>query len=152
MPLPYRHTYSAYQRLDLPPYSAIQVQYTPPSVVTGFTATGGQGLVTLSWNPVDDSTFAYYKVYRNGVEINTIFNINANSYTDSGLADSTTYNYQISAFNTIDEEGSRSSASATTIPPAPGFTEAILILTLGIGLIIVVFRFDAKLKKPIPPK
>jgi hypothetical protein len=138
--------------LDLPPYSAKQVTYIPPSVVTGFSATGGQGVVSLSWNPVSDYSFAYYQIYRNGVPIKKIYNKNANSYKDSGLADSTTYTYRISVFNSIDEEGPRSTASATTKSPSPGFTETILITTLAIGVIIVIYKFNKKVKQPIQPK
>lgn len=117
--------------------------------MTGFTATGGQNLVSLSWNPVDDSTFAYYKIYRNGVEINTIYNINTNSYTDSGLADSVTYNYQISVFNTIDEEGPKSSASATTLPPPviPATPGIYLIMIVSFGIVGLLINRKTKKRK-----
>lgn len=81
-----------------------------PDVTSGLAApTGLSGTVTgtsiaLTWNAVSGATS--YKVYRNGVLAASPV---TNAYTDTGLAASTSYSYQVSA---VDENGEESVLSA----------------------------------------
>jgi hypothetical protein len=81
-----------------------------PTVTSGLAApTGLAGTVTgtsiaLTWNAVSGA--ASYKVYRNGILSASPV---TNAYTDSGLAVSTSYSYQVSA---VDENGEESVLSA----------------------------------------
>jgi subtilisin len=77
--------------------------------------------INLSW--ADGSNFEDgFKIERwNGSsysQINTV-GANANSYTDSGLAASTTYKYLIKAYNSAGDSGYSNESSARTLPPPP---------------------------------
>nr|WP_144049974.1 fibronectin type III domain-containing protein [Halorubrum sp. C191] len=70
-----------------------------------------------------------YRVYRdtsagvNRTQANEVADLSANteSYTDTGLTDSTEYHYVIEAY-TVDDTATTAEASATTIPAAPSGT------------------------------
>gem|GEM_PF-484728 len=76
----------------------------PPTVPVGLTASGvAAGSATLSWSASTDlpnnpgaTGVGGYTVYRNGVRIATV---TGTSYSDSGLSASTTYSYQVAAFD-----------------------------------------------------
>ena len=90
------------------------VNNVPPAAPTSLTASVNQDSVNLTWDEVDDATEGY-KVYRNNF---LIASPTTNSYTDTGLADST-YLYEVSAVDTVGESTSKASASATVnnVPP-----------------------------------
>jgi hypothetical protein len=69
-----------------------------PSIPTGLTATAGDGKVTLNWsaNPSTDQVDVY-QVYVNGA--NTNLSVTGTSYTVTGLANGTTYQFRVSAHN-----------------------------------------------------
>jgi poly(3-hydroxybutyrate) depolymerase len=67
--------------------------------------------VTLSWNAASGVT-GYY-VYRNGSRVNAS-PVTATSYTDGGLATSTTYQYQVSATNGSSESALSAAVAGTT--------------------------------------
>jgi YD repeat-containing protein len=69
-----------------------------PSVPSGLIGGAStSGTVTLSWSPSTDNVAVIgYRVYRGGILIGTP---TATSYVDAGLAGSTTYSYQVSAFD-----------------------------------------------------
>jgi Ricin-type beta-trefoil lectin domain-like/Fibronectin type III domain/PQQ enzyme repeat len=73
-----------------------------PSAPTGLTATAGNGQVFLSWTP--SSGAASYSVYRgtsSGGEANApiVSGVTATTYTDTNLANGTTYYYTVTATN-----------------------------------------------------
>ncbi|MEW2811219.1 endo alpha-1,4 polygalactosaminidase [Streptomyces massasporeus] len=67
-----------------------------PSAPTGLTATGSTGSsVSLSWSASTDNVgVAGYDVFRNGGKVGTT---TGRTYTDTGLAAATTYQYQVKA-------------------------------------------------------
>ncbi len=74
-----------------------------PTVATGLTASSiTAGSVKLAWNPSTDlpnpgaTGVAGYYVYRNGARIATV---TGTSYTSTALTASTTYSYQVAAFD-----------------------------------------------------
>ena len=69
--------------------------------------------MVIKWNPVTDATG--YNIYRNGNKVNAL-PVSGTSYTDSGLAASTGYNWTVRA---IDGNGAEGEVSA----PAPGTTQ-----------------------------
>ncbi len=108
---------------------------TPPSIPTNLSIAGTTtSTVSLSWTASTDPTvngqttsgLAGYKIYRGGVQVGTSTNT---SYTDSGLAASTTYSYTVASY---DNAGNVSAQSASvngkttgipdTTPPTTSIT------------------------------
>ena len=88
---------------------------TAPAKPNGLSANGGNGSIALSWSANSESDLSGYNVYRSTTSGGTYTKINSStisstSYTDSGLAASTTYYYQIKA---VDNAGNLSTASST---------------------------------------
>jgi cellulose 1,4-beta-cellobiosidase len=72
---------------------------TPPTVPTGLAKTSTtSSSVAMSWTASTDpdSAVSGYNVYRNGTKVGSTA---TTSYTDTGLAASTTYSYTISAYD-----------------------------------------------------
>jgi Fibronectin type III domain len=85
-----------------------------PGARTGLSGTSTSNSVSLTWNAVSGATS--YNVYRNGTKVGTPA---GTSYTDSGLAASTTYSYQVSASNGA-REGPKSTAVQVTTKSGGG--------------------------------
>ena len=70
----------------------------PPTTPTNLRVTWSTAnSITLAWNAsTDNSGVAGYRIYRNGTQVGTSA---TNSYVDSGLAESTTYTYQVDAYD-----------------------------------------------------
>ncbi len=92
---------------------------TPPSQVTGLTATAGNTQVVLNWTtPANGgSAITNYKIYRS-TPTNGSYSLlttlgNVLTYTNTGLTNGTTYYYKVSAVNAIGEGSQSSEASAT---------------------------------------
>ncbi|MEO5916425.1 MAG: cellulase family glycosylhydrolase [Luteolibacter sp.] len=98
-------------------------QAAAPPAPTGLAAAGGNTQVALTWNTASGATS--YNVKRatvNGGPYTTITNITGTSFTNTGLANGTTYYYVVSALNAGSESGNSAQASATpqvSAPPAP---------------------------------
>ncbi len=108
-----------------------EVSVTPsraPGQPTGLHAVGGLRQATLTWTAPTDtggSTISGYNVYRGSLpdgEGATLVAAGVQApFTDTGLDDSTTYYYQVSAVNSVGA-GLRSEAVAVTalhVPPSP---------------------------------
>jgi fibronectin type 3 domain-containing protein len=96
----------------------------PPSAPTGLAATVGDGTVTLSWNAAGGA--ASYTVQRgnaSGGPYTALGTTTATTYTNSGLANGTTYYYVVSATNQAGTSANSSEAAATPIVP-PTFTSS----------------------------
>ena len=106
---------------QLPQLPTVDTQ--APTVPAGLTATPtSSSQVNLVWSASSDSVgVASYRVYRGGALAATLGN--ATSYSDTGLADSTTYSYAVSA---CDAAGNCSMQSA----PASATTQAARAPTL----------------------
>jgi hypothetical protein len=86
--------------------------------------------INLTWNPSSDNVaVAGYRVFRNGALINTTA---SNSYSDAGLAASTTYTYAVLAF-----DASRNTSPLTQ--PENASTLAVSALPAGL---IAGYSFD----------
>lgn len=97
---------------------------TPPSAPGTPTASiVTETSLTLNWPAAtDDKGVKNYDVYRGGTKLTTV---TGTSYGDSGLTKGTTYNYTVTARDTVDQTGpSSGSLSVTTpggtVPPDPG--------------------------------
>jgi chitodextrinase len=78
--------------------------------------------VQLSWPAATDNVgVAAYRVYRGGTQIAQLTGL---AYLDSGLAPSTTYAYQVRAYDAAGNLGAPASASATTPGAGTGDTTA----------------------------
>ena len=74
---------------------------TAPSTPTNLAATTSGSEIKLTWTVSSDNDAVIgYKIYRNGAEVGTSYSLYAGSYTDTGLAQDTLYNYTIKAFDT----------------------------------------------------
>lgn len=90
-----------------------------PSIPTSLSATAvSPSQINLSWGASTDtggSGLAGYRVYRNGSHIASP---STNSFSDTGLATSTSYSYTVAAYdNATNTSGQSNTASATTLAP-----------------------------------
>jgi hypothetical protein len=97
----------------------------PPPTVPGapaLTATGGNGIVHLSWNaPANGgSTISNYKIYKDttsGSETMLTTLGNVASFDDTAVSNGTTYYYKVSAVNGVGEGPLSTEAAATPASP-----------------------------------
>jgi len=96
--------------------TVVPVDETPPSVPQNLTVTSTDyNAVGLTWDVATDaeSGVAFYEVFRDGVSVGQHV---ANSFTDTGLAEATTYTYRVAAVNGDDYSSAQSSpVDATTL-------------------------------------
>jgi hypothetical protein len=90
---------------------------TPPGAPSGLSGSPTSSSVSLTWN-APSGPVAGYHVYRNGTRVASP---SSASYTDSGLAASTAYSYQVSAHNAAGE-GPRSATIQVTTTQGGGGT------------------------------
>jgi hypothetical protein len=100
--------------------SAGSVETSPPTTPAGLTATDVDAqTIDLSWTASTDNVgIAGYEIYRNGDLVKTIYGT-ATTYTDSQLNSSTSYTYEIAAFDAAGNASgdSTSATAATTAAP-----------------------------------
>jgi beta-glucanase (GH16 family) len=90
-----------------------------PDVPTGLSATVGGTQVVLSWSPSNGATnYNVRFATTNGGPYTTIGSTAATSYTNTGLANGTTYYYVVSAMNAFGESSNSVQISATTAVPS----------------------------------
>ncbi|MBA3357001.1 MAG: fibronectin type III domain-containing protein, partial [Pyrinomonadaceae bacterium] len=94
---------------------------TAPAAPTNLTATAGNAQVSLTWTASTGATT--YNVKRStasgGPYATIATGVSTTSYTNTGLANGTTYYYVVSAVNANGESANSSQASATPLgPPA----------------------------------
>ncbi len=82
-------------------YTNSDIKYATPTGLSiakpEFTATAGNGSVTVKWNAVNGATS--YRVYRKtGSSIAFLKEVTSTSYTDTGLVNGTKYGYLVRAF------------------------------------------------------
>src|SRR5437879_2792938 len=119
---------------------------TPPSAPQNLQAVGGNGQVTLTWDPPSDDGGApilLYTIYRgnsSGGESLLITVPLVTTYIDLTVSNGVTYYYQVSATNAVGEGPLSNEASATPNPPAtvPGAPEG-LGATAGDAIIALVW-------------
>jgi chitodextrinase len=84
-----------------------------PAAPSGLVVAAGNAQVTLNWNAVGGVTG--YKVYRNG---NLVGSPTTASFTDAGLANGTSYSYQVSGVNSAGEGAKSAAVTATPVSTA----------------------------------
>jgi hypothetical protein len=106
---------------------------TPPLAPGGFSASAGDGQVTLSWDIVPEATS--YNIYwsvlpgitkTTGTKISNV----TSPYIHSGRTNGTPYYYRVTAANSYgesDESGQISATPSHSTPPSPPATSAIII-------------------------
>src|SRR5438046_7137186 len=84
---------------------------TPPSVPTGLTASAvSSSQINLSWTASSDNVgVSGYRVYRNGTQIATT---GATSFANTGLSPSTTYSYNVEAYDAAGNVSAQSSTAS----------------------------------------
>ena len=103
-----------------------------PGVPIGFSVTAGDETVTLAWSePEEDggSDITGYRIYRGIMEdgLSIVEDVTDMHYTDTGLQNSQTYYYAVSAFNAEGEGEKTEILEATPESSTPLMTE----LTIG---------------------
>jgi hypothetical protein len=104
--------------------------YTPPTVPTGLSATGGSNaFVNVQWNPNSEATA--YNVKRGTTTTGyfaTVATVTGTNYTDAGLTNGFTYFYKISAVGASGPSADSAAVSATPAGPPliPGATAVSL--------------------------
>ncbi len=105
--------------------TAVTPPPTAPAAPTGVSATGGTKQATISWSPVTGATS--YNIYwsktsgvtkTNGTPITGV----TSPTVQTGLADSTTYYYIVTAVNSVGEGAASVQVAATTLTPTPAPT------------------------------
>ncbi len=96
---------------------------TPPAAPTGLTATAGDAVVNLDWADNTEPDLASYSVYRSTTSgsgyTQIASGLTASAYSDTSVANGTTYYYVVTAVDTSgNESGYSNEASAT--PQASG--------------------------------
>jgi fibronectin type 3 domain-containing protein len=92
---------------------------TAPSAPTGLLATAGNAQVSLTWSASTGATGYYVqRALVSGGPYTQIAVPSANSYTNTGLTNGTTYYYVVSAFNSVGQSANSIQASATPVAPA----------------------------------
>jgi hypothetical protein len=93
---------------------------SPPPAVANLAADAGDQSVTLSWDACTVGDFSHYEIWRgvaSGGEALLISDITANGYTDTGLANHTTYYYEVRAVDTAGLAGGFSNEASARPHP-----------------------------------
>jgi hypothetical protein len=132
----------------------------PPTVPTGLAASKiATGSITLSWNASTDlpnpgaTGVGGYYVYRNGAEIATVKK--GTTYTDTPLTASTSYTYQVSAFDKASTTSANVSAlsgsiSATTLADTVAPTVPAGLTASNITNTTATISWNASTDLPVP--
>jgi len=105
------------------PYAVIgkEAQYcqAPPAAPTALSATAGNAQVTLAWTAASGATGTnVHRGTATGGPYTTIAtNVPGTSFTDTGLANGTTYFYVVTGINSLGEGPDSNEASATPVVP-----------------------------------
>ncbi|MCE6996238.1 PQQ-dependent sugar dehydrogenase [Saccharothrix sp. S26] len=92
-----------------------QADTTPPSTPTGVTATASGTSVMVRWSPATDNVgVTGYEVLRDGVQVGSTSGATTTSFTDSGLAANTRYEYRVRARDAQANRSALSTAVAVT--------------------------------------
>jgi chitodextrinase len=97
-------------------FTVVKSDTTPPSTPIGLSATAiSSSQIDLAWTgSTDDVAVAGYRIFRNGAQVSTS---STPSFSDTGLAASTSYTYAVSAYDAANNNSPLSSpVNATTLP------------------------------------
>lgn len=91
---------------------------TPPATAPGLTATGGNGLIDLSWGMVTGATgYKLFRLNAGVVVMPPIATVAALTYRHQPLTNGTSVSYQMAATNSAGDGPLSSTASATPVAP-----------------------------------
>lgn len=95
--------------------------FTPPSVPTNVRSAGSTpSSITVAWDAsTDNYGVVGYRIYRNGAQVGTSF---GTSFTDTGLNYSTSYSYQVDAYDVVPNYSAKSSPVSLSTPAPPYYT------------------------------
>jgi autotransporter-associated beta strand protein len=114
---------------------SLAVTVTPPSAPTGLIGVGGNAQASLSWNAVAGVTGYNVKRSTDGTTYAIVgANVSAANYTDSGLTNTTTYDYVVTALKGVAESANSNVASVRpAVPITPGELTAPVITVASAG-------------------
>jgi fibronectin-binding autotransporter adhesin len=114
---------------------SLAVTVTPPSAPTGLIGVGGNAQASLSWNAVAGVTGYNVKRSTDGTTYAIVgANVSAVDYTDSGLTNTTTYDYVVTALKGVAESANSNVASVRpAVPITPGELTAPVITVASAG-------------------
>ncbi len=130
-----------------------QTNITAPAKVLGVNADAiSTTEINLSWNPNSESDFDHYNIYRDGTKI---AQTTSSSYSDIGLTANTEYVYEISAVDTVGNEGMKSDSviiktqDETIIPELPLSSGGLIVfLAVESALVLMLFIRVKYFRKP----
>jgi hypothetical protein len=99
--------------------TALAGGFTEPAAPTGLMATPGLGQIMLTWNASAGATSYNLKYATSTGGPYTTVPVAGTSYNHTGLPDTTTYYYVVSAIGTLGEGPNSPEISATTLTPPP---------------------------------
>jgi chitodextrinase len=114
--------------------SATTLDASPPTAPSNLSASGVSSTqIALAWGAANDpeSGISLYRIYRGGTLIATA---NSTTFTDAGLAPSTTYSYEVSAVNGAGLEGPRSAPASATTQAPPAGDLIVSVISVGNGI------------------
>ena len=127
----------------------INIELGPPPPQTGLSALAvSENRINLDWDDNPDSFLDHYNVHRGQspgfpIEVgNLIGSPSSSEFSDTGLSESTTYYYKVTAVDTAGNESSASSVASDTTLASPSEGEGLLT-ALIVAIIIVVIAIGA---------
>ena len=121
--------------------SATPTDLTPPAVPNNFTATAGDGRVTLAWTANTEPDLKWYRLTRNGVDVGTF---TGTSHVDTGVVNDTPYTYRLYAVDHSGNESAAATAGATPTDTTPPAAPANLTATPGEGRIALTWTANSE--------
>jgi serine protease len=111
--------------------AAVTADTEPPTAPTDLAATAASSSrIDLAWAASTDNVgVTGYKVFRDAAQIATTA---ATSYSDTGLAPSTTHTYYVVAFDAASNESAPSNPASATTLPAPVQTMHVASITMAL--------------------
>jgi len=86
----------------------------PPEKITGLrNISTTRKQIIINWTSSTDPHLKGYKIYKNDINV---ANVTINTFTDNEVTDSSVFNYQVSAFNVVNDEGEKSDVLAVVTP------------------------------------
>ncbi|WP_141499989.1 fibronectin type III domain-containing protein [Paenibacillus luteus] len=101
--------------LKLFSFEAYAIDDVPPSVPAIVSSAVGNGHVDLTWSASTDNEdfLAGYKIYKDGQYL-TSLDRNTTTYTVTGLSNKVSYNFEVSAYDSVNNESAKSAAVSLT--------------------------------------
>jgi chitodextrinase len=122
---------------------------TPPAEVAGLSATTTNDSATLTWTNPIDADFSHVRILRDNVQVAD--NVTAETFSDTGLAQSTQYTYLVKTIDTTGNESAGVSIDANTTAPDSEVPPMLTDLTAsrlkisdetGVNSLTLTFEFD----------